>query len=190
MARSQLLVLGAMGGVFALVACSSHLSRATAESIIVKNTKLPTSDSLVITSQYLRMGNQYFVNTGGGTYPPPVDAQELKFLMSLMEMRDTRETQGPFMVVDMVFTDKSRDLALENNGSSYRVKSCDLVFGEITGIQVFEQSNLASVEYTLRRTNWTPFGEFYRQRDPSHYPEVIPLKVELQRYDDGWRLKK
>lgn len=68
------------------------------------------------------------------------------------------------------------------------IKLCDLVFGEITGIRINELSGTAVVEYSLKRSNWTPFGEYYRKTNPNAYPEVIPLQAAFTRYDDGWRM--
>jgi hypothetical protein len=64
----------------------------------------------------------------------------------------------------------------------FKLRTYDLVFGEITGIQVNEQFKVAEVEYTVRRVNVTPFaGEVSL--------EPMRRTARFALYDDGWRIK-
>lgn len=61
-------------------------------------------------------------------------------------------------------------------------------FGEIKGIVENPGTNFAQVEFTLLRTNVTPFGEIlmgYNSQDQ----EIIKSQTFIK-YDDGWRISK
>lgn len=58
-------------------------------------------------------------------------------------------------------------------------------FNEVTGI-VFddEAKTKAKVEFSVRRTNITPFGVFKEYNEG----DIVDLSVEFTKYDDGWRI--
>ncbi len=66
------------------------------------------------------------------------------------------------------------------------VKVAEVEFGEVTGIQQFEQYNSAEVTYTIRRKNITPFGELLLDLKE----EGQQRKIKFSKYDDGWRLQE
>jgi hypothetical protein len=66
---------------------------------------------------------------------------------------------------------------------TFKLKTCDLVFGEITGVVINEQFKMAEVEYTTHYSNLTPFA-----LDVSTVPRKATATFVL--YDDGWRLKE
>lgn len=65
------------------------------------------------------------------------------------------------------------------------IKLADLEFVEITGIQSKPEGNHAFVEYTIKRTNITPFGQLEDLKE-----ETIKKSANFEKFDDGWRLRK
>lgn len=65
------------------------------------------------------------------------------------------------------------------------VKMAELHFHEITGIRTDAEDKNAYVEYTVKRTGLTPFGEIGGLQE-----ELIPKNARFIKYDDGWRLHK
>ncbi|MGB3345042.1 MAG: hypothetical protein WBA61_14130 [Aequorivita sp.] len=65
------------------------------------------------------------------------------------------------------------------------VKQADLEFGEITGIKSYPENSSAMVDYTIKRTNITPFGALSHLKE-----EIIEKTASFDKYDDGWRLRK
>lgn len=58
-------------------------------------------------------------------------------------------------------------------------------FNEITGIVFLdEKESKAKIEYTCKKSNITPFGEFLG----FHEGQIIACSVEAMKYDDGWRI--
>jgi hypothetical protein len=61
-----------------------------------------------------------------------------------------------------MLTDDGKKYLISEVTNGYQVKICDRVFGDITGIQINGQTRI--VEYSLKRINWTPFGEYFKPR--------------------------
>lgn len=62
------------------------------------------------------------------------------------------------------------------------VKLGDLVFDEITGIADIME-NIKEVEYNLKYTNITPFGDIMLKTSK------VAKTVTFRKYDDGWRIE-
>ena len=72
-------------------------------------------------------------------------------------------------------------LVNESRGQ-YEVKSAEIAFGKISGIQINEQYKVAEADYTLQRINITPFGH-------SSSNDIMNRHQSFSLYDDGWRIK-
>ena len=87
------------------------------------------------------------------------------------------------------FTDDGRLYVLGEGPRSAVVKLCDKEFVAVTGIVPFEYGvKGATVEYTYKYTNITPFGS--RWPPTFVYPcdeDVHTSRITFVRYDDGWR---
>lgn len=78
-----------------------------------------------------------------------------------------------------------REVSYDRSSGYVRVKTCEEVFVEITGIQFY--GNYARVEYLYRYDNFTPFGEALEK----FYGDKGKSKKRVQcftLYDDGWRM--
>lgn len=77
-------------------------------------------------------------------------------------------------------------------GERYQSKSnknlfatCTKSFNEITGIVFLdEKETKATIEYSCKRSDITPFGEFLG----FYEGQVITCSAEAMKYDDGWRI--
>ena len=69
------------------------------------------------------------------------------------------------------------------NGNNIVVATVE--FGEVTGIVEREEFKNAEVNYTVRRTNITPFGRILFNINE----ETINRSVVFTKYDDGWRIQ-
>lgn len=178
------------------LACSGKLSRTTAGAILAKSMRLPAVESRTIDATYLKNGGGYFRVQSG--YPPPVDFAEIEFFLghseiytkALMTMTPGTPYYG-YEKISFSPTEDGRQYVIGTTAQgAYNVRICEIVFGDVTGMQISDQTNSAVVEFSLRRTRWTPFGDFYKLKEPSKYPELVPpQRAELQKYDDGWRIK-
>jgi hypothetical protein len=128
---------------------------------------------------------------GGGYIEPVNDVTEIDFLLSKYMTLDNQGSvrNGIRRVVLMPATEASQ-LVMAGTDTSVTMKMCDLTFNDVTGIRQAQGATTALVDYTVRRANWTPIGDFYRKREPARWPELIPRHAMLERYDDGWRLAR
>lgn len=68
------------------------------------------------------------------------------------------------------------------------VVACSLTLDSITGVMLDADAKHATIEFTLRVDQLTPFGEVFAE---GSYPRGIRghrWKAEAERFDDGWRL--
>jgi hypothetical protein len=72
----------------------------------------------------------------------------------------------------------------EASYNGYQVASSILELNEVTGIRLDDGKNTAIVDYTLRRTDVTPFGNAMELYDG----DIIEKQIAFQLYDDGWRI--
>jgi hypothetical protein len=79
------------------------------------------------------------------------------------------------------FTSKGKEFTLSNG----QVITSTIEFGEITGIIQSENGNSARVEFTLNRTNITPFGRIVFNLKEDHENRIL----DFIKYDDGWRIQ-
>jgi hypothetical protein len=175
-----------------LIACGKReLSRAEAATAITTATTFPTAEGAEILNSCQKSdydGHLFQYSYGADNNSLPVPDISYFVANGLLTITPAGHPGNVFSDVALGFTEATK--AYQMPSSKYRlgIKLCDRVFGEITGIQTNEQSGTAVVEYSLRRSNWTPFGEYYRKANPNAYPEVIPSRATFTRYDDGWRI--
>jgi hypothetical protein len=109
---------------------------------------------------------------------------KLEYLQSIGLITVTEDLPyGECNVVKVVvsLTSEGRKFFVSEGDQKFHVKTCELCFGEITGIQTQEQLKSAKVNYTLVRKNTTPFGKDI-SLEPLNYTEIFNL------FDDGWRI--
>ncbi|MCR4341305.1 MAG: hypothetical protein NUW01_15615 [Gemmatimonadaceae bacterium] len=169
------------------LACSpDQLSRATAEQALRK-LAFPVAEERILGS-YGKIGNRYW---NMGVYP----AQEVSIDWLLGTNWFTESVavpRGNYSRVTLLPTDAIKPFVLETldafGAPVYRVKLHEFAFDAISGIVENNQTKTATVEYTIRRVNWTPFGDYFRKQDPSKYAEQVAAKAQFVKYDDGWRI--
>lgn len=69
------------------------------------------------------------------------------------------------------------------SGTLAEVITSSIDFDEITGIIIDEQNKIATIDFTCKRIGITPFGADSGLKEG----EIINKKVNMQKYDDGWR---
>ena len=102
----------------------------------------------------------------------------------LISIIETQENQGAahWSFANVKLTDEGKKLLVTETATEYQLKANDIVFGEVTGIQINEQSHKAEVHYTLKRANMTHFA-----KDVSIEPFNRTASFAL--FDDGWRVE-
>jgi hypothetical protein len=175
-----------------LAGCQGRsLSRQTAASAITAEVSFPFAEYRELApSQFYKQDSDgsFFINNWPfGTSPIPADIAH--FIQTGLLTTVFVDHNGNVMsTVRLASTSTTEGLRKPDDQGKFEIKICDHVFGDITGIQTDEQAGTSIVEYTVKRTNWTPFGEYYRQQNPQLYPDIVALKAIFKRYDDGWRL--
>jgi hypothetical protein len=191
MARIVTVSLVAAMALCSLIACTKReLSRTDAATAIAASAKFPIPEAREIPSECQKShhdGHLFLFTWQAINNERPVPDINLFVLNGLLTVTPHGQPGNWFSDVTLSFTDAAKVYQLPSK-SGLSVKLCDQVFNEITGIRTDEQSGTAVVEYSLRRTNWTPFGDYYRKQDSRAYPEVIATRATFTRYDDGWRL--
>jgi hypothetical protein len=168
--------------IFSLIiinSCSTgQLSRNEAKKQIIEKLGLPQNieQTFYVTDGTLlhRFDNQVYEalqNEGLLTYN--TDAGSNTIYATLTE-------QGKQYAVSSVFNTDNMYI------QGINVKVAKLDFGEITGIVERKEFNMAQVEYTIVRTEITPFG-----RIAFKYNESPETKTAVfSKFDDGWRIQK
>jgi hypothetical protein len=175
--------------------CAKDLSRTEAAALLSTS---PQPDSITLRTELLKYNGRYF--RGGAPYPAVANGSEVEFLLGkdssssttplMIESETAEQPFRPYTRVVLTPTPTGQRYVIrEMEPGHYEVKMCEIVFGEVTGIRMNGDQS-ATVEYTTKRVNWTPFGDWFRHADPNRYVDVIPQKAELQRYDDGWRVRR
>jgi hypothetical protein len=174
---------------------SDKLTRGKAEEIIKNSIKFPYVESKSIFNSYA-MGPNGESSQGNRSAGGPETKEMHDFFLknNLMTIAETHDEGNNYWTdIRIGFTEEGKKYATDIEYSNWwrwhKIILCDIIFDEITGIQINEQTNVARLEYSLKRTNWTPFGKYFKEKEPSKYPEIITGKnATLQKYDDGWRI--
>jgi hypothetical protein len=81
----------------------------------------------------------------------------------------------------VALTEEGRKYLVSESDVRLRLRACEIVLGDIAGIQVMEQFNVAEVTYTLETTTITPFGVQVCQQQSNR-------RESFSFFDDGWRI--
>ena len=174
---------------------ANALSRKKAEELITKALRLPVTETFVLGSYFKRSWSDpasgpfgisaaCMVSGGDRTYSEMeqyLTGLQSRGLITIGERKD-HNGECNFLYATTNLTEEGKKYLVKESDGVHQMKANDLVFGEITGIQVFEQSKTALADYTLKITNITPFGSSLRL-------QTIPRQATFALYDDGWRVK-
>lgn len=167
--------------------CSNNLSRSDAKSQIISELKYPQDDLMRLLIEDRTIHTNSTINQW----------QKFKNRQLLTYQRFGQKSNGYFGKVTIggngvraELTPKgNRYVVSEPKTSGYEkfvmVKKAKLEFVEITRIQIFEEMNIAEVNYKIKRTNISPFGKAMGIKE-----ETIDKKATFNKFDDGWRIKK
>jgi hypothetical protein len=178
-----------------IAACGGRgLSREAAVAALTSGGGYPLPEKRMIRRQVAKMDSDghlfllnWFAESGEEAIPDISHFADSGLLTS----EPTGQRGNVFEYVNLTLTETAKQYELPSDDqNSIAVKLCDSVLGDITGIQANEEAGAATVEYTIKRANWTPFGEYYRKSDPGSFPEVLARRATFTRYDDGWRVTK
>ncbi len=175
-----------------LTACKKELSREEAKIAIIQKNNLPSFETIEFAKKYYV--SQY---DESGSWLPAVGLwagerynihqTELENLQAkeVITMQDDEKHEDNGLVwvfKSAVLTNEGKKYFVSEDDSKYIIKSSDIDFGEITGIQTNEQFKSAHVNYTLIRKNISPFAKRISQ-------SPINKQATFVLYDDGWRLE-
>lgn len=162
-------------------ACSEKLDRPKAAAIIQQHLGLVTPKTETVDFVVKDNGDYY------GAYDRMKPYQDKGLLTCRIE-------SGFFPIAVAEFTVEGKkyvvgDEQTKQLGNVYKKKSVmtvrtnDLVFGEVTGMVEDPGGVDVLVDYTLLRSNPTPFFDYARRQ------VTESASIRLKRYDDGWRVQ-
>lgn len=105
----------------------------------------------------------------------------------LAEIQEEWVNQGcsSWKVNRVKLTDEGQKYLQNESDGQYVIWTATFDIGEVTGILEEKEGNLSTVEYMIKKTKRSPFGEFWemncQQTDK-------PYTATFTKYDDGWRL--
>ncbi|MFN8319605.1 MAG: hypothetical protein U0V54_09325 [Saprospiraceae bacterium] len=157
-----------------LSACKHNLTREEAEQIIKSTFSIPNNE---VRELVLKHESIY----GGYGRLKKLEEQ------GLIKIREQSLWMGTNWYMEL--TEKANqyypeDGLLGDDMNSVPIRVSYVDFGQITGILELEEQNIAEVEFTIVRSNITPFGEFMHVKEG---PEN--KKVRFIKFDDGWRIE-
>ena len=173
----------------ALFGCDGNkLSRSEAKNLIVKAYSLPRNESVELKKTYYISQQSHGWSTAlisGERYSDHKRKLEELQSKGVITIGDTTFYGTDIDITSAIvkLTNEGKKYLIQDDGDKFIVKSCEVDFGEITGIQIQEQFKVAEANYTLIRKNITPFGENISQR-PENRRSTFSL------YDDGWRINR
>lgn len=173
-----------------LISCGKEkLTREKASEAIISKFKFPQNESVKLGKKFLKeswMNGQLVSITYGYEYLDEATKQTIDKLVSsnVIKTVDNQEksNNGIFDLIylNIKLTEEGQKLLLGDNNDKYEFKACDIAFNEVTGIQMIDETK-ALVNYTIKRTNFTPFG------NPSQN-DIIEKASNFSLFDDGWRI--
>lgn len=167
-----------------LFSCSNDLSRDKAKDLIVQKYNLPQTETVKLGKSYLKKYqnlNGIYNETGYSGAKEKLDALLSQGLITIGESQSGTIGYGLMFYATVMLTDEGKKYLIKEDEKDYEMKSNEIAFGEITGIQVNEKS--AEVDYTLQRVNFTPFGN-------SSSKDIMTERQFFALYDDGWRISE
>lgn len=176
-----------------LFSCSKDLSRDKAKDLIVKKYGLPNYETSKINKEYLKLWECLYKMRdweggciGCGAFPENLTQFQNNRLI-VIGQKNIQGINGwtgnlqSWLVYTITLTDEGKKYLINETAQEFEFKTCDLCFGEITGIQMQEQFKVATANYTIIRKT-TPFGI-----NISQAPENRTANFSL--FDDGWRIQ-
>jgi hypothetical protein len=163
-----------------LLGCNSNkLTRIKAKNLLVEAFGLPKSESVEIKKKY-----DYMLNSWPKEMLYALQSKGLIALVDTMEVAVAEDSTGraePYKIVKL--TDEGKKYLIEDDvlAGYYNLRSCDVAFGEVTGIQFQEHDKVAVVSYTIIRSNISPFGNNLLQGT-----DVQTATLSLE--SDGWKI--
>ncbi|UOY05037.1 hypothetical protein L0P88_13855 [Muricauda sp. SCSIO 64092] len=167
--------------------CSNNLSRSNAKKQIIEKLDYPQDELLELTLEDRTIYRRITINR----WKKYVELDLLtytSFGQNKLKGRFPKVSIGG-SGVRATLTEKGKQYLVSDAETSgfvkhAQVRQAELEFVEITGIQVFEKMNVATVSYNIRRTNITPFGNANNLKE-----RVINQTANFIKYDDGWRIE-
>lgn len=184
--------------ILLLTSCGNDsLSRKKAASAIEAKLKLPTIETADLRKKYL-----YLYETNRGYFPKVCFINEewfSKFEKQLDELvslgyinliNDEYFDDCGHLYTNVVLTESGRKFLISENDKVYKIKLCELVFGEIEGIVEYKEFSTADVDFTLNRVNFTEFGTKVEMMGYSNRINKTTINSieNFIKYDDGWRI--
>ena len=177
--------------VFFMSGCSKTLSRDEAETLIKQKHNLPQIETVKIVKNYHK---SHYGDRGGfgmeivtivtspyySEFKTMLDGLQSKGLITVNE---TKEYNGGihYTWATVSLTDEGKKYLVKESRGEYEIKSAEITFGQITGIQMNDQAKVAEADYTLQRINITPFGS-------ASSNDIMNRHQSFSLYDDGWRI--
>lgn len=171
--------------------CSKNLSRGQAEDIIIKHLNLPQSETAQFDVLYVEGDIPWNLTRISKEEENMLNSFSNKGLVNIKKIPHNTDIPGPmggviatqhWTTIKAELTNEGRKYLVQENKDKYTVKTCEITFGEVTGIQIQEQFKVAEVNYTLKREKITPFGINISQNP-------INCTATFSLFDDGWRIK-
>ncbi len=167
--------------------CRNDLSRGKAKELITQKNKLPQVETTKLAKKYLikSWGDGWkLCGVNGERYSNAKNRLTDLHSKGMISLSESQEHQGGchYHWVIASLTPEGQKFLIKESYGEFEVKTCEISFGEITGIQQQDQFKEAIAEYTLLKINPTPFcGEI-----PS---DPIKKSANFSLYDDGWRIE-
>ena len=175
-----------------LFSCRKDLSRDKAKDLIINKYGFPKYETDKINKEYLELWKCLYKMRdwkggciGCGAFPENLTYFQNNGLIVIGQKNIqgingwTWELQS-WLVYTVTLTDEGKKYLISESDMEFEFKTCELNFGEITGIQMQEQVKVATVNYTIVRKA-TPFG-FNISQGSENRTAVFSL------FDDGWRI--
>jgi hypothetical protein len=172
------------------------LSRGKAEELIVKKMNLPVIQTVSLDKQFRKDISfpEPWKNADCITDPEVIASRD-KYL-PMKQRLDELQGKGVIIVSESIdhrdncdikwakitLTDEGKKYLVQDSGDAYHLKAYERTFGEVTGIQINEQSKEAVADYTIRVANITPFVDNLPVNPTTH-------SAQFTLYDDGWRIQ-
>lgn len=188
---------------FFLQSCGNkNLSRDKAKDLIVQEYSLPQPETT-------KLGKRYFKKKWGDRLAFGMEklcwVKEEQYLVDVKSKLDNLQSKGLITInesdqngdgchyiwVNAILTNDGKKYLVSDSNSEYEVKTAEIAFGQITGIQISEQFKVATADYTLQRINFTPFADSSSNQDVTKHAsnQDMTRHADFSLYDDGWRIK-
>jgi len=176
-----------------LFSCSNNLSRGKAKELIIQKMHLPQIETTKMLKRYLdhSWGDMgffsmpkvcYVVGDQYSDVKGRLDDLQAKGVINITQSEEYNDGCH-FVWKNVNLTDEGKKYLVADANGEYELRTSELAFGQVTGIQVNEQFKVAEANFTIRRVNATPFAD----NDVSRITD-IDNAVNFSLYDDGWRI--